>query len=174
MDAVRVALISATASLAGVAIGIVSNRASERRQDRILAQAQQREDLSDRRRLAGLIADQFIRTIRGLRSLDERYFEELLEEVFLPNQWYEKHEPDLLRLLGDVDDGEVRQGLTDVVTSLGDRDTYHDGRTRYHNVESRLLLGLQIASTYGRGEDLDAGVLGELEKIRHGNVSTDD
>jgi hypothetical protein len=171
VDAVLVALISATASLAGVAIGILSNRASERRQDRILAQAQQREDLSDRRRLAGLIADQFVRTIRGLRSLDEQYFEELLEEVFLPKQWYEKHEPDLLRLLGDVDDGDIRQGLTDVVTSLGDRGTHREGRTRYHYVESQLLLGLQIANTYGRGEDLDAGVLSELEELRRRKVS---
>lgn len=174
MDAVLVALISATASLVGVAIGIVSNRASERRQDRILALAQQREDLSDRRRLAGLIADQFVQTIRGLRSLDEQYFEELLEDIFLPKQWYEKHEPDLLRLLGDVDDGVIRQGLTDVVTNLGDRGTQREGRTRYHYVESQLLLGLQIANRYGRGEDLDAGVLSELEELRRRKVSLDE
>jgi hypothetical protein len=98
----------------------------------------------------------------------------LLGEVFLPKQWYEKHEPDLLRLLGDVDDSDIRRGLTDVVTSLGDRATHCEGRTRYHYVESQLLLGLQIANTYGRSENLDAKVMSELDELRRRKVSTNE
>ena len=166
MEAVFAALIAAAASLVGVIVGIVSNRESERRQDRVLDRAQRREDLADRRRAAGLIADQFIGTIRRLRSLDEQHFEEMVEEVFLPRQWYESDEPALLRLLGDIEDANLRNALTEIVTSISDRNTHGEGRTRYHYIESQLLLGLQVANAYGRGDNLDSEMTGELEALR--------
>jgi len=160
------ALIAAVASLGGVAVGLFSSRAAERRQDRLLERTQQREDAIDRRRLAGLIADQFVRTIRSLRGLDEQYFEEMVEEIFLPKQWYEKDEPELLRLLGDVESADVRRGLTDIVTSVSDRSTQGGRPSLYHSVESQLLLGLQIANAYGRGEPLDAEMTHQLLKLQ--------
>jgi len=166
VDELLAALVAAVASLSGVVVGVFSGRAAERRQDRILQRTQQREDSVDRRRLAGLIADQLVRTIRSLRSLDERYFEEMVDEIFLPKQWYEKDEPELLRLMGNVESADIRRGLTDIVASVSDRNTQGERPSLYHSVELRLLLGLQIANAYGRGEGLDAEMTEQLVKLR--------
>jgi hypothetical protein len=171
MDGTASAAIAAAASLIGVALGIFSNQSSERRNARLQERLQQREDSAERRRVAGLVADQFIGSLRALRGLDERYFEELVDEVFLTKSWYERDEPALLRLLGDVTDADVRQGLTDIVTTLGRESSYGKQQTKYHYVESQLLLGLNIAHAYGRGEGLDSESVRALDELRQRRAS---
>lgn len=125
-----------------------------------------------RRRVAGKIADAFIAPLRGLRGLDERYFEEMVEEVFLPRHWYLKHEPALLRLLGDVEDDDTRHTLTTIVTSLGSSKMRPDPRAGYHYIEAQLLLGLEVVNAYGRGQALDAKSQAEVDDLSHRRAST--
>jgi hypothetical protein len=164
------ALVAASSSLAGVALGMFGNWLNWRRQERVRqqleVQTREREQAVERRRVAGLIADEFIKALRFLRSLDERYFEELVEEVFLPKHWYENYEPTLLRLIGGVDEESTRRALTDVVTLLSDRHSHSRELSGYHYVESQLLLGVEIANAHGRNEPLEASARAALDALR--------
>jgi hypothetical protein len=168
--AVDSAIIASASSLAGVVIGMAGNwflaRRQERLQERREHAAEVRESTMERRRLAGSLADALISPLRGLRGLDEQYFEELVDDVFLPKHWYGKYEPALLRLIGDVDDDETRRTLTEIVTSLGRQEFRPNPRAGYHYTESQLLLGLEVVNALGRGQALDATARDEIAALR--------
>lgn len=164
------AIIGAASSLAGVGLGMAGNwllaRRQERAQERQELATESRELTAERRRIAGSIADALISPLRGLRGLDERYFEEMVDEVFLPKHWYGKYEPALLRLIGDVDDDETRRTLTEIVASLGRQQFRPNPRSGYHYTESQLLLGLEVVNAFGRGQALDLTTREEIAALR--------
>lgn len=164
------AIIVAVSSLTGVGLGMVGNWVLARRQERAQklreVAATERERAVERRRAAGRVADQFLASLRALRSLEATRFQELVGEMFLPKHWYEKYEPALLRLIGDLDDEEARGALTDVITLLGERNLHPDPRAAYHYVEGQLLLGLEITQALGRSESLSDRVRAEIVALR--------
>lgn len=149
---------------------MVGNWSLARRQEHLLNQrelaAAQRELMLEQRRVAGRIADHLLVALRALRGLDEQYFQELVSDVFLPRDWYEKYEPVLLREIGDVVDTDARRALTDIVTLLGQSRLLPNRSAAYHYVESQILLGLEVAHALGRSERLSDAVRGGVTELR--------
>lgn len=172
------AVIAVVGSLVGVTLGMLGNLGLARRQERAQrlrdAAAADQERAVERRRVAGRIADGFLAPLRALRSLDARYLQELVVEVFLPKRWYENYEPALLRVIGDLDDEDARSALLDVVTLLGERDLFPDYRAGYHYVEAQLRLGLEIAQALARGESLPERARAEVAALRERKAELDE
>jgi len=172
------AVIAVVGSLAGVSLGMLGNWGLAVRQERVQkrrdAAAAEHERADERRRVAGRIADGFLAPLRTLRSLDELHFQDLVVEVFLPQNWYEHYEPALLRVIGDLDDEDARSALLDVVTLLGERNLFPDYRAGYHYVEAQLRLGLEIAQALARGESLTEKARAEVAALRERKAELDE
>lgn len=159
METIWAALIAAASSFGGYLLGFLSTRSAVR------AEAE-RKEIEDRTEAVEKVADELTDALKTLRRVPEMYYNEMARDVYLPEHWYERFEPALMRSVGRIRDADAREALRLIVDWIDDLRVHPGASSTYHYVEGQLMVALQIVESVRRGAPIPTEAGAEVEALR--------